>query len=117
MQAKVARVGLEPRTTFTAATTFDGVKGLSGEGTTGRGRKVTKRGCGAKRSTNLANVRNLPDWPPLLLQAHGHSSPWEAPMRHAQSSVFERLSTALHMQFDAIAKEPLPERWVDLINY
>jgi hypothetical protein len=38
-------------------------------------------------------------------------------MRHAQSSVFERLSTALHMQFDAIAKEPLPERWVDLINY
>jgi hypothetical protein len=117
MQAKVARVGLEPRTTFTAATTFDGVKGLSGEGTTGRGRKVTKRGCGAKRSTNLANVRNLPDWPPLLLQAHGHSSPWEAPMRHAQSSVFERLSNALHVQFDSIAKEPLPERWVDLINY
>ena len=38
-------------------------------------------------------------------------------MRHAQSSVFERLSNALHMQFDAIAKEPLPERWVDLINY
>jgi hypothetical protein len=38
-------------------------------------------------------------------------------MRHAQSSVFERLGKALHVQFDTVAKEPLPERWVDLINY
>ena len=38
-------------------------------------------------------------------------------MRHAEYSVFKRLSVALHVQFDSIAKEPLPERWVDLINY
>ena len=38
-------------------------------------------------------------------------------MRHAQSSVFERLGKALHVQFDSIAKEPFPERWRDLINY
>ena len=38
-------------------------------------------------------------------------------MRHAQSSVFESLGKALHVQFDSVAKEPLPERWVDLINY
>ena len=38
-------------------------------------------------------------------------------MRHAQSSVFEHLSKALHVQFDTVAKEPLPERWVDLNNY
>ena len=34
-----------------------------------------------------------------------------------QSPVFQRLSNALHLQFDTVAKEPLPERWVDLINY
>jgi len=38
-------------------------------------------------------------------------------MRHAQFSVFERLGKALHVQFDSVAKEPLPERWGDLINY
>jgi pyruvate-formate lyase len=38
-------------------------------------------------------------------------------MRHAQSSVFERLGKALHVQFDSIAKEPLPERWGELIDY
>ena len=34
-----------------------------------------------------------------------------------QSPVFQRLSNALHLQFDTVAREPLPERWVDLINY
>ena len=38
-------------------------------------------------------------------------------MRHAQPPVFECLGKALHVQFDSVAKEPLPERWVDLINY
>ena len=38
-------------------------------------------------------------------------------MRHAQSSVFEHLGKALYVQFDTVTKEPLPERWVDLINY
>ena len=38
-------------------------------------------------------------------------------MRHAQSPVFERLGKALHTHFDTIEREPLPERWVDLINY
>jgi hypothetical protein len=37
-------------------------------------------------------------------------------MRYAKSSVFVRLSNALHLQFDTVAKEPLPERWVDLIT-
>ena len=29
----------------------------------------------------------------------------------------ERLGQALRGYYDGIAKEPLPERWVDLINY
>jgi hypothetical protein len=29
----------------------------------------------------------------------------------------KRLGKALHVQFDTVAREPLPERWVDLINY
>jgi hypothetical protein len=36
-------------------------------------------------------------------------------LRHAQS--VERLGEGLHAMFDAIAKQPLPKRWVDLINY
>jgi hypothetical protein len=38
-------------------------------------------------------------------------------MRHAHSSIFERISKALHAQYDGIVAQPLPERWVDLINY
>jgi hypothetical protein len=38
-------------------------------------------------------------------------------MRHAHSSIFERVSKALHAQYDDIVEQPLPERWVDLINY
>jgi hypothetical protein len=38
-------------------------------------------------------------------------------MRHAHSSIFERVSKALHAQYDGIVEQPVPERWVDLINY
>ncbi len=31
-------------------------------------------------------------------------------------SFLERFSKALHAQYDAIANEPLPQRWVDLIH-
>jgi len=33
------------------------------------------------------------------------------------SSLLERISKAMRRQFDAIAREPLPERWVDLIKH
>jgi hypothetical protein len=38
-------------------------------------------------------------------------------MRQGQTSFLERLSKALHLHYDDIAKEPLPRRWVDLIEY
>jgi hypothetical protein len=34
---------------------------------------------------------------------------WQAP-------IFDRLGKALHERFDPIANDPLPERWVDLIQ-
>jgi hypothetical protein len=37
------------------------------------------------------------------------------PMR--QAHLLERISKALHAQYDRIADEPLPERWVELINH
>ena len=38
-------------------------------------------------------------------------------MRLARSAILERIGKVLHEHFDDIAREPLPERWVDLINY
>jgi hypothetical protein len=35
----------------------------------------------------------------------------------ARSALFDRIGKILHEQFEDIAREPLPERWVDLINY
>jgi len=34
----------------------------------------------------------------------------------SQASIVSRLRLALHERFDAAVKEPLPKRWVDLIN-
>jgi hypothetical protein len=34
----------------------------------------------------------------------------------AQSPVFRRISAMLRDQFDRVVGEPLPQRWVDLIN-
>ena len=31
--------------------------------------------------------------------------------------IFERIGKMLHDQFEDVAREPLPERWTDLINY
>ena len=33
-----------------------------------------------------------------------------------EASIVSRLRSALNQRFDTVAKEPLPERWVDLIN-
>ena len=38
-------------------------------------------------------------------------------MRQGHGSIFERLGKALHAQYDQVANQPLPERWVDLIRY
>jgi hypothetical protein len=38
-------------------------------------------------------------------------------MRQARSAIFDRIGKMLHEQFEDVAREPLPERWVDLINY
>jgi len=38
-------------------------------------------------------------------------------MRNVHFSIIEQISKALHAQYDAVAKQPLPERWVDLIIY
>jgi len=37
-------------------------------------------------------------------------------MRHARPEIVERIKVALHAQYDAILREPLPDRWVDLIH-
>jgi hypothetical protein len=38
-------------------------------------------------------------------------------MRQVRSAIFDRIGKMLHEQFEDIAREPLPERWIDLINY
>jgi hypothetical protein len=38
-------------------------------------------------------------------------------VRQASSLPFSSISRALHAHYSAIIREPLPERWVDLINY
>ena len=38
-------------------------------------------------------------------------------MRKAQPRLPDRIGRALRAQFDEILHEPLPNRWVDLINY
>ena len=38
-------------------------------------------------------------------------------MRQGYGSIFERLNKGLHAHYDAVAKEALPERWIDLIRY
>jgi hypothetical protein len=38
-------------------------------------------------------------------------------MWHSHNSVLRSISKALHAHYDHIEKEPLPQRWVDLIRY
>ena len=38
-------------------------------------------------------------------------------MQKRNASILRRLTKALHDQFDDIAHQPLPQRWVDLIHY
>jgi hypothetical protein len=38
-------------------------------------------------------------------------------MRQGHASFLERISKALHVHYDNTVKEPLPERWIDLIQY
>jgi hypothetical protein len=45
------------------------------------------------------------------------NSPRKVSVRLVSSFPFEGIGKALHAYFGDIAKEPLPERWVDLINY
>jgi len=39
------------------------------------------------------------------------------PFRQERVSLLERLGKMLHVHYDEILNEPLPQRWVDLINY
>ena len=38
-------------------------------------------------------------------------------MPQIRTSIVEFLRSALHARYDAILNDPLPERWVDLINH
>ena len=38
-------------------------------------------------------------------------------MQKRNESILRRLAKALHDQYDDIADQPLPRRWVDLIHY
>jgi hypothetical protein len=38
-------------------------------------------------------------------------------MPRAQSPVLRRIGKLLREHFDGVAREPIPQRWVDLINY
>jgi hypothetical protein len=37
-------------------------------------------------------------------------------MRHVQTFMLHYIGGQLRIQYDHLAKEPIPERWVDLIN-
>ncbi len=37
-------------------------------------------------------------------------------MLEASAEIFERIGQALHRAHDGIVHEPVPERWIDLIN-
>lgn len=43
--------------------------------------------------------------------------PLEGAVQHAPSSFLGLISKALRDNHEDVAKEPLPQRWVDLINY
>jgi hypothetical protein len=38
-------------------------------------------------------------------------------MQQIRYPIFERIGKMLHDQLEDVAREPLPERWTDLINY
>ena len=38
-------------------------------------------------------------------------------MQQGHNFILARLGKALHAQYDQVANQPLPERWVDLIRY
>jgi hypothetical protein len=40
-----------------------------------------------------------------------------SPFRQERVSFLERLGKMLHVQYDEVVNEPLPQRWVDLIHY
>lgn len=38
-------------------------------------------------------------------------------MPQAKTAIGEHISKALHMQYEGTVREPLPQRWIDLIRY
>ena len=38
-------------------------------------------------------------------------------VRHVQFPIFQRIGKVLHDQLDDVVREPLPDRWVDLIHF
>jgi|EndMetStandDraft_8_1072994.scaffolds.fasta_scaffold85818_1 hypothetical protein len=38
-------------------------------------------------------------------------------MPRAQSPILRRIGQLLHEHFDGVSREPIPQRWVDLIDY
>ena len=38
-------------------------------------------------------------------------------MPQAKTAVWEHIRKALHMQYEGTVREPLPQRWIDLIRY
>jgi len=38
-------------------------------------------------------------------------------MHQTQTTVFRRIGMLMRLSYEEVAQEPLPERWVDLINY
>ena len=41
----------------------------------------------------------------------------ESVVHQTRASILDRLSKGLRADFDAVAKEALPQRWIDLIRY
>jgi hypothetical protein len=50
------------------------------------------------------------------LSRHPNSNPQRGKSMRQHSPMWERVGKALHAQFDEVAQQPLPKRWVDLIN-
>jgi hypothetical protein len=70
------------------------------------------------KPVETGGLGTIPIEPPLVVHDTRNSiSLGGVAMRRTHSSILERINKALHAQYDDIAKQPLPDRWVDLINY
>ena len=67
----------------------------------------------SKRKHRSGYVRN----PTGRGQLPNHKRKEEHPMRKVLPPLFDQIVRPLRTQYDEIVQEPVPKRWVELINY